>query len=56
LNPWFTEEALMSEVDKLRKENKRLRALLKSAVDLLNQSKKLLKQTDKPKEAKKKKK
>jgi hypothetical protein len=46
----------MSELDKLKKENKQLRALLKNAVDLLNQSKKLLKRTDKPKKAKNKKK
>jgi hypothetical protein len=45
----------MSEVDKVRKENKKLRALLKNAVDLLNQSKKLLKRSDKPKKAKPKK-
>jgi hypothetical protein len=45
----------MSELNKLKKENKQLRALLKNAVDLLNQSKKLLKHTDKPKKAKKKK-
>jgi hypothetical protein len=44
----------MSELSKLKKENKQLRALLKNAVDLLNQSKKLLKRTDKPKKAKKK--
>jgi hypothetical protein len=46
----------MSEMDKLKKENKQLRALLKNAVELLNQSKKLLKRSDKPKKAKKKKK
>ena len=45
----------MSDLDKLRKENKQLRALLKNAVELLNQSKKLLKKTDKPVKAKKKK-
>jgi hypothetical protein len=39
----------MSELDKLKKENKQLRALLKNAVELLNQSKKLLKQSDKAK-------
>ena len=41
----------MSELDKLKKENKQLRALLKNAVELLNQSKKLLKQSDKAKKA-----
>jgi hypothetical protein len=46
----------MSELDKLKKENKQLRALLKNAVELLNQSKKLLKRTDKPKKTVKKKK
>jgi hypothetical protein len=46
----------MSELDKLKKENKQLRALLKNAVELLNQSKKLLKRTDKPAKEKKKKK
>jgi hypothetical protein len=49
-------EASMGELDKLKKENKQLRALLKNAVELLNQSKKLLKRSDKPKKAKKKKK
>jgi hypothetical protein len=48
--------ANMGELDKLKKENKQLRALLKNAVELLNQSKKLLKRTDKPGKAKKKKK
>jgi hypothetical protein len=53
-------EAAMSELDKLKKENKQLRVLLKNAVELLNQSKKLLKRsdklkkTDKPKKAAKK--
>jgi hypothetical protein len=42
----------MSELDKLKKENKQLRALLKNAVELLNQSKKLLKQSDKAKKTK----
>jgi hypothetical protein len=46
----------MSELAKLKKENKQLRALLKNAVELLNQSKKLLKRTDKPKKAASKKK
>jgi hypothetical protein len=48
--------AKMSELDKLKKENKQLRALLRNAVELLNQSKKLLKRSDKPKKAVKKKK
>jgi hypothetical protein len=46
----------MSELTKLKKENKQLRALLKNAVELLNQSKKLLKRSDKPKKAASKKK
>jgi hypothetical protein len=49
-------ETNMGELDKLKKENKQLRALLKNAVELLNQSKKLLKRSDKPKKAKKNKK
>ncbi len=46
----------MSELDKLKKENKQLKTLLQDAVELLNQSKKLLKGSDKPKKAGKKKK
>jgi hypothetical protein len=46
----------MSELTKLKKENKQLRALLKNAVELLDQSKKLLKRSDKPKKAASKKK
>jgi len=34
----------MTEISKLKKENKQLRALLSDAIDLLKQSKKLLKQ------------
>jgi hypothetical protein len=34
----------MTEISKLKKENKQLRALLRDAIDLLKQSKKLLKQ------------
>jgi hypothetical protein len=46
----------MSELDKLKKENKKLRALLKNAVELLNQSKQLLKQPGKGDSEKKKRK
>jgi hypothetical protein len=46
----------MSDLDKLKKENKKLRALLKNAVELLNQSKKLLKRPEKLGAAKKKRK
>jgi hypothetical protein len=45
----------MSDLDKLRKENKKLRELLKNAVELLNQSKKLLKNPEKFSAGKKKK-
>lgn len=38
------ERMIMTEISKLKKENKQLRALLSDAVDLLKQSKKLLKQ------------
>lgn len=44
----------MSELSKLKKENKQLRALLKNAVDLLKQSKELLKPAAKSVEKKKK--
>jgi hypothetical protein len=43
----------VSELEKLRKENKQIRALLKNAVELLNQSKKLLKHPEKLVPAKK---
>jgi hypothetical protein len=46
----------MSDLDKLKQENKQLRALLKKAVQLLNQSKKLLKHPEKLTSAKKKRK
>jgi hypothetical protein len=46
----------MTEISKLKKENKQLRALLSDAVDLLKQSKKLLKQPKNKAEAKKPKK
>ena len=47
---------VMTEISKLKKENKQLRALLSDAVDLLKQSKKLLKQPKNKAEAKKPKK
>jgi hypothetical protein len=47
---------IMSDLDKLKKENKKLRALLRNAVELLNQSKKLLKQPEKASSEKKKRK
>ena len=43
----------MTEISKLKKENKQLRALLRDAVDLLKQSKKLLKQPKNKAEEKK---
>jgi hypothetical protein len=49
LDPQLAQVINMSELDKLKKENKQLRALLKNAVELLNQSKKLLKKSDAPK-------
>ena len=51
-----TERMKMTEISKLKKENKQLRALLSDAVDLLKQSKKLLKQPKNKAEAKKTKK
>jgi prefoldin subunit 5 len=44
----------MSELDKLRKENKKLRALLKNALDLLNKSKDALTRAAAPRAKKKK--
>ncbi len=46
----------MSELDKLKKENKQLRSLIKNAVELLTQPKILMKRTGKSKQAVKKKK
>jgi hypothetical protein len=46
----------MTEISKLKKENKQLRALLRDAIDLLKQSKKLLKQPKNRAEGKKPKK
>lgn len=46
----------MTEISKLKKENKQLRALLRDAVDLLKQSKKLLKRPKNKAEGKKPKK
>jgi hypothetical protein len=43
----------MSELDKLRKENKKLRALLKNALDLLNKSKDALTRAAAPRPKKK---
>jgi hypothetical protein len=44
----------MSELDKLKRENKKLKALLKTAVDLLNKSRDALSQVATPKGKKKK--
>jgi hypothetical protein len=46
----------MSELDQLKRENKKLKALLKTAVDLLNKSKDALTHAATPKEKNKKKK
>jgi hypothetical protein len=51
--------SIMSDLDKLKKENKQLKALLKKAVKLLNTYKEVLKQQQEltmPKSEKKKKK
>jgi hypothetical protein len=44
----------MNELEKLRKENKKLRALLKNALDLLNKSKEALTRASAPRAKKKK--
>ncbi len=45
----------MSESDKLKKENKQLKTLLRDAVELLDRYKDVLKRPEKPGEKKKKK-
>jgi hypothetical protein len=46
----------MSELDKLKRENKRLKALLKNAVELLHKSKDILTHSASPRTAKTKRK